>query len=70
MKIPTEGTLLRVFVGESDRWQGRPLHEAIVTEARRSRPRGRNGVERPHRLRRPQPRAHGECSAPAPRIFL
>ena len=35
MKIPTEGTLLRIFVGESDRWHGRPLHEAIVTEARR-----------------------------------
>jgi PII-like signaling protein len=35
MKIPSEGTLLRVFVGESDRWHGRPLHEAIVTEARR-----------------------------------
>ena len=35
MKIPTEGSLLRVFVGESDRWHGRPLHEAIVTAARR-----------------------------------
>jgi PII-like signaling protein len=34
MKIPTEGTLLRVFVGESDRWEGRPLHEAIVARAR------------------------------------
>ena len=35
MKIPTEGMLLRIFIGESDRWHGRPLHEAIVTEARR-----------------------------------
>jgi uncharacterized protein len=35
VKIPTEGKLLRVFVGESDRWQGKPLYEAIVTEARR-----------------------------------
>jgi len=33
--IPTEGKLLRVFVGEADRWQGRPLYEAIVEEARR-----------------------------------
>ena len=32
--IPTEGKLLRVFVGESDRWNGTPLYEAIVLEAR------------------------------------
>jgi PII-like signaling protein len=36
MKIPTEGKLLRVFVGEADRWHGRPLYEAIVEEARKS----------------------------------
>ena len=35
MKIPREGQLLRIFVGESDRWQGHPLFEAIVQEARR-----------------------------------
>lgn len=35
MKIPSEGQLLRVFIGEADKWQGRPLHEAIVLEARR-----------------------------------
>jgi PII-like signaling protein len=34
MKIPTEGKLLRVFIGEADRWHGRPLYEAIVAEAR------------------------------------
>ena len=34
MKIPREGQLLRVFVGESDRWHGKPLYEAIVQEAR------------------------------------
>jgi PII-like signaling protein len=34
MKIPRDGQLLRVFVGESDRWHGRPLYEAIVREAR------------------------------------
>jgi PII-like signaling protein len=33
--IPTEGKLLRIFVGESDRWEGRPLYEAIVLEARK-----------------------------------
>ncbi|MGE5361787.1 MAG: DUF190 domain-containing protein [Bacteroidales bacterium] len=35
MKIPTEGKLLRVFIGEADRWHGRPLYEAIVDEARK-----------------------------------
>ena len=35
MKIPTDGKLLRVFVGEADRWHGRPLYEAIVEEARK-----------------------------------
>jgi hypothetical protein len=33
--IPTEGKLLRIFVGESDRWDGAPLYEAIVLEARK-----------------------------------
>ncbi len=36
MKIPTEGKLLRVFIGEADRWHGRPLYEAIVEEARKN----------------------------------
>jgi len=35
MSLPTEGKLLRIFVGEADRWEGRPLYEAIVLEARR-----------------------------------
>lgn len=34
MKIPEEGTLLRVFVGESDQLDGKPLYEAIVLRAR------------------------------------
>jgi PII-like signaling protein len=36
MKIPEEGVLLRIFVGESDREPGgaRPLYEAIVHRAR------------------------------------
>lgn len=34
MKIEGEGQLLRVFVGESDRWEGRPLYEAIVRKVR------------------------------------
>jgi PII-like signaling protein len=35
VKIPREGQLLRIFVGESDRFQGQPLFEAIVQEARK-----------------------------------
>jgi uncharacterized protein len=35
MTIPTEGQLLRIFVGEADRWEGKPLYEAIVEAARR-----------------------------------
>jgi uncharacterized protein len=34
MKIPEQGHLLRIFIGESDRWHGRPLYEAIVLKAR------------------------------------
>ncbi len=34
MKIPQDGYLLRVFLGESDKWHGRPLYEAIVRKAR------------------------------------
>lgn len=34
MKIPTDGKLLRIFIGEADRWRGKPLYEAIVEEAR------------------------------------
>jgi uncharacterized protein len=34
MNIPEEATLLRVFLGESDHLEGRPLYEAIVLKAR------------------------------------
>jgi PII-like signaling protein len=34
MQIPTAATLLRIFIGESDRWEHRPLFEAIVLKAR------------------------------------
>jgi len=35
MTLPREGQLLRVFIGESDRWHGVPLYEALVQEARK-----------------------------------
>jgi PII-like signaling protein len=34
MEIPHEATLLRIFIGESDRWHHQPLYEAIVLKAR------------------------------------
>ncbi len=34
MQIPHEAMLLRIFIGESDRWEHKPLHEAIVLKAR------------------------------------
>ncbi len=34
MKIPDQGSLLRIFIGESDHWHGKPLYEAIVIKAR------------------------------------
>ena len=34
MNIPRDAMLLRIFIGEDDRHDGRPLHEAIVLTAR------------------------------------
>jgi PII-like signaling protein len=34
MQIPHEAVLLRIFIGESDRWHHQPLFEAIVLKAR------------------------------------
>src|SRR5436190_13968731 len=34
MQIPQDAVLLRIFIGESDRYQHRPLYEAIVLKAR------------------------------------
>ena len=34
MQIPHDAVLLRIFIGENDRWEHRPLYEAIVLKAR------------------------------------
>jgi PII-like signaling protein len=34
MQIPEDAMLLRIFIGESDRWEHKPLAEAIVLKAR------------------------------------
>ena len=34
MQIPRDAVLLRIFIGESDKWEHKPLYEAIVLKAR------------------------------------
>jgi PII-like signaling protein len=34
MQLPQDGTLLRIFIGEADKYQGKPLYEWIVLQAR------------------------------------
>jgi len=34
MVLPEEGYLLRIFIGESDKYEGKPLYEWIVLQAR------------------------------------
>jgi PII-like signaling protein len=34
MQIPRDAVLLRIFIGEDDRFDHKPLHEAIVLKAR------------------------------------
>jgi hypothetical protein len=34
MHLPHEAVLLRIFIGESDRWKHQPLYEALVLKAR------------------------------------
>lgn len=35
MKLPSQAERLRIYTGENDRYNGRPLYEVIVEEARR-----------------------------------
>ena len=34
MKLEGEGSLLRIYIGEQDKWHHQPLYEAIVLKAR------------------------------------
>jgi len=36
-KFTGERTLMRIHIGESDKWRGKPLHEAIVELLRKER---------------------------------
>ena len=46
-----EALLLRIFVGESDRFEHKPVYEVIVTKARECGLAGGNRVKRHARLR-------------------
>src|SRR3989344_6028200 len=35
MKIPSNGKLLRIFIGERDVWQSQPLYEALIHLAKK-----------------------------------
>jgi PII-like signaling protein len=35
MKLQGQARMIRIHFGEADRWQGTPLHEAIIAEARK-----------------------------------
>jgi uncharacterized protein len=34
MKLPEEGLILRIFIGETDHYKGKPLYEQIVLKAK------------------------------------
>jgi uncharacterized protein len=34
MKLPPEGRLLRIFIGENDKYKGKPLYEWLVIKAK------------------------------------
>jgi PII-like signaling protein len=47
MQIPREAMLLRIFIGESDRYHGKPLYEALVVKARETHLAGATVVRGP-----------------------
>jgi len=45
MKIPSDGKLLRIFIGEQDKWHGQPLYEAIIHLAKKEGMAGATGLK-------------------------
>ena len=45
MKIPEDGKLLRIFIGEQDKWHGQPLYEAIVQLAKKEKMAGATAIK-------------------------
>jgi PII-like signaling protein len=44
MELPEEAVMIRIFIGESDQYNNRPLYEEIILKARRLNLAG----QRPH----------------------
>ena len=45
MKIPANGMLLRIFIGEADKWDGKPLYQEIVLLAKKEKMAGATAVK-------------------------
>ena len=45
MKMPSDGKLLRIFIGESDKWNGKPLYEEIVLLAKKQAMAGATAIK-------------------------
>lgn len=58
-ELPRDATLLRIFIGDGDRHDGRPLYEAIVLKAREHQ---LAGAKKSDGLWPHEPPAHGEDS--------
>ena len=56
MNVNDNGILLRVFIGESDRWEHQPLYRSHLAEGARARPRRRDRAPRQRGIRRQQRR--------------
>ena len=45
MNIPSDGKLLRVFIGESDKYNGKPLYQSIIELAREKQMAGATAIK-------------------------
>lgn len=66
-KFEGERTLMRIHIGESDKWHGKPLHEAIVEELRREKFSGVTVLRGGRGLWVFQRLSHGQTLAPVAR---
>ena len=59
MKVQENSVLLRIFIGESDKFQHKPLYEAIVQKTRELGLAGADGAARERGVRCPKRRSQG-----------
>ena len=64
MQIPEDAVLLRIFIGESDRYRCQPLYEAIVLKAREMHMAGATVLRGPMGFGKSSHLLHGENSSP------